>query len=209
MNILMIGPQGAGKGTQAEILSKRLGLPSYSPGQIYREEIAKGTPLGKSVEKILANGMLAPEESTNELMRKRAESKEVAHGYIFDGYPRNHAQFHPYMAFSYPTHVILLELSDEEAIKRLSSRVVCEKCGATYHMLSKPPKAAGVCDACGGKLAPRQDDTPEAIKKRLDIYHNETEPIVEELDEMGVLIRINGDQGIERVARDIQERLGK
>ncbi len=208
--ILIFGPQGAGKGTQAERLAKRLQLPAMSMGQLLREAQKKlvGTELGALIEDITTNGGLVPDHVALDVLKVRLQEPDAANGYIIDGYPRNIEQYNAYIAFDQPTHVFMIELSDEEAIKRLAGRRTCSGCAKIYHVDIDPPKVEGVCDVCGQAVMQRVDDRPEAIAKRLGIYHNETEPMAVEFEKMGVLHRIDGRGTIEEVEEEIKRLLG-
>jgi adenylate kinase len=201
--ITMLGPQGAGKGTQAERLAATLGVPTVSTGALYREEIAKGTPLGVEAKTYMDAGKLVPDSLTNRLMEETAKRADMQNGWIIDGYPRNMIQFDALMTFGQPTHAILVDLSDEEALKRLEGRRSCLVCKKGYHTMFVPPKVTDVCDACGGTLVQRDDDKPDAIKKRLEIYHAETEPIIQKFEELGILHRVDGSKTIDEVEVEI------
>ncbi|KKU73517.1 MAG: Adenylate kinase [Parcubacteria group bacterium GW2011_GWA2_47_26] len=201
--ILILGPQGSGKNTQAELLAKKLGIPMISAGDLWREEIAKKTEFGLKAEPILAAGNLAPNEWTNELMIKRLARPDASAGYIVNGYPRNLAQAQAFEKIASPTHVIELAFSDEEAIKRLSGRRVCAVCGRNYHLIYSPPQKEGVCDIDKGALVLRDDDKPEAVRKRLEIYRNDTEPLFNFYQPRGIVHTINAAQPIEKVFENI------
>ena len=206
--ILIFGPQGAGKGTQAERLAKRLNLPALSMGGLLREEQASGSTIGKQIVEIMTHGGLVSDQIALEVLKKRLEKADAKEGYIMDGYPRNMAQHQAYISFDQPTHVVVIELSDEEAIRRLAGRRTCAKCGKIYHLDFAPPKVADVCDACGGELVQRPDDTPAAIQKRLDIYRNDTSPVSAEYEKMGVLHRVDGRGTMDQVEAEIAKILG-
>lgn len=203
--ILLFGPQGAGKGTQAERLAKRMNLPALSMGQLLREakDALKGTELGAQIEEITTHGGLVSDHVALDVLKERLKKPDASGGYIIDGYPRNIAQYQAYIGFDHPTHVIMIELSDDEALKRLSGRWTCSQCGKIYHQVFSPAKAAGICDACGGVLKQREDDQPVAIQKRLDIYHHETEPMAVEFEKMGVLRRVDGSGTMDDVDAQI------
>ncbi len=203
--IAMLGHQGAGKGTQAELLAKKFGIPVIAPGDMYRREIELGTELGKMARSYVDQGKLAPDELTNEIVKLRLAQFDCAKGFILDGFPRRVNQLALMERLQELTHVFDIEIDDEEAVRRLSGRRVCSKCGATYHVQAKPPKQEGVCDACGGALETRKDDTPEAIRERLDIYHRETRPVIAFYKEKGMVHEINGDQSIAAVHGDIMK----
>ena len=202
----MFGPQGSGKGTQAEMISQDLGIPWIATGNIYRKHIQEQTELGKIAEKYSKEGKLVPDEITNKLVEERINEDDVQDGFVFDGYPRNIEQAKTFGNIVNIDAVLEIAISDEEAISRISGRRVCP-CGMTYHIKFNPPKKAGVCDKCGGELIHREDDTEPVIKERLAIYHHETEPVLDMYLEQGVLIRINGEQSIQDVSNEIFQKL--
>lgn len=205
--ICLFGPQGSGKGTQAERLIETYGVPHLSPGNIFRKAIADQTELGKQVKSILDSGQLVPNEVTNGLMKERLEQEDALDGFVLDGYPRNEGQAAALDSMTSLTHVLLIHISDEESVNRISRRRVCLECGSTYHLDYKPSKEEGICDEEGKDLVQRDDDKPEAIKKRLEIYHAETKPLLERYEERGLLQRIDGMQSIEKVWEDVQATL--
>lgn len=209
LKIVLFGPQGSGKGTQAEMLSKKYNLPILAPGEIFRKEIKDQTELGRLVASLINRGELVPDEITNKIVLNELAQEKYKNGFILDGYPRNIHQLERLEGLVHPTHVIELMSSDAEVIKRLGGRRICSKCGAIYHLKNKPPKIEGVCDICSGKLIMRDDDRPEVIKKRLEVYHQETEPVLNYYFEKKKLIRVNGEQSIEKVFEDIVAALEK
>ncbi|MFC1598278.1 adenylate kinase [Patescibacteria group bacterium] len=204
-NICLFGPQGSGKGTQAEKVTDLFGVPQVSPGNIFRKAVADGTELGKKVEAIMKEGILVPDEITNEMIRQRLQEEDCLNGFILDGYPRNVAQAEALDTMTALTHVIVIDITDEEAVRRLSQRRACNSCGVTYHLEYKPPRQEGVCDTCGKEIIHREDDMPEAIKKRLEIYHTETEPLYRRYEERGILCRFDGSGTIEEVWEEVQK----
>ncbi len=203
MNIIFIGQQGSGKGTQAELLSKRLKLPIIDVGQIYRDEIRKNTKLGQIAKKYVAKGLLAPEKLTEQLLKKELKKRKYKKGIIFDGFPRDLAQLKFLLKHVEIDYVIQIVISRKESIKRLSSRRICPNCGKIYNLLSHKPKKDMVCDRCGHKVIQRADDYPEAIKKRLKIYHKETLPLLKYFKKENKLIKINGEEPINVVFAEI------
>lgn len=206
MNIIFIGPPASGKGTQAEMLAKKINLPLVSTGNLFRQHIINKTKLGQTVEKILAAGDLVSNEITNQILAEEIKNKLT--GFILDGYPRNIEQ-----AIFLKTKVKIdiafeIYISAQEVIRRLSGRRVC-KCGATYHLIFKPPQKAGICDACGGQLFQREDDTEEKIKYRYAIYQKETEPLINFYQQEKILIKINGQPPIADVFKEILEKAEK
>ncbi len=206
--IVILGPQGSGKGTQAELLAKRLGIPAISMGALWRDEIERGTDLGKTAKSYLDQGKLAPSELTNQLMVARIAQNDCASGFVIDGYPRDQVQFAASENFLNLSHVIELEISDEVSLRRLGGRRVCSKCGTNYHVDFKPPKREGICDVEGARLEIRHDDTPDAIRTRLAIYHKETEPILKVYSQKGIVHRVNGESSISSVHEEIVRALG-
>ncbi len=184
-----MGPQGSGKGTQGEKLSKQLDIPAFGMGQLLRDEIGKGSELGEKLNAIILKGDLVSDEDAASLLKKRLENPDTKNGYLLDGYPRNMEQYAVFN-FDTPTHVVLIEIPREESLKRLGGRLTCKGCGkvASQNDGLKPGDA---CD-CGGQWYQRSDDTPDAISRRLDIYENDTAPVVAKYEEQGIVYRING-----------------
>jgi adenylate kinase len=162
MKLIFLGPPGAGKGTLAGLVSKELGVPHISTGDIFRDAIKRGTELGNKVKEIVGRGDLVPDELTVSLVRERLSQPDAAKGFIFDGFPR----------------VVNFRISDDEVVRRLSGRRVCRNCGSIFNVDNVPPKKEGICDACGGPLYIRDDDSVHSIKNRLDVYKNQTEPLI-------------------------------
>ncbi|MFH1187529.1 MAG: nucleoside monophosphate kinase [bacterium] len=204
--IIFFGPQASGKGTQADFLSKELNLPNISVGNLFRNNIKNQTEIGKIAQSYINDGNLVPPKFVNEMTISRLKEPDCKNGFILDGYPRNVEQFEAFEKFTKITHAIEIWISDEEAIKRLGGRRSCV-CGEVYHIKYKPPKVDGICDKCGGKLSIRDDDTPEAIKVRLKIYHEETEPVIKIYQEAGVLIKIDGEKSIEDVSKEVAKEI--
>ncbi len=210
LKIALFGPQGSGKGTQAEMLSKKYNLPILSTGEIFRSEIKKQTELGKLAEALINGGQLVPDEITDKIVVGELVKKKYKDGFILDGYPRNMSQLFTLEKNIGLDWAILLTVSDEEVVRRLASRRVCSNCGAIYNVLNKPPQKEGICDLCGGKLMTRDDDKPEAIKKRLAIFHEETEPVLAHCRERNKLIEISGvglvEEVFEKVIGELEKR---
>lgn len=207
-NILIFGPQGSGKGTQAKMLSKLLHIPHISPGAMYREIQHEDSERGKIVRERLNKGILIPDEITNAMMRERLQQEDCKHGFILDGYPRNKAQADALKTYAIVDYLILINLPDKISIKRIAGRRECPK-GHTYHIEYDPPKKAGICDIEGLSLAQRQDESEEALQRRLTTYHHETKPLIEEYHKQGViLIAIDGSPAIEEVSHAIKTQLG-
>jgi adenylate kinase len=204
MKIVFIGPPASGKGTQAEMLSKKINIHLISSGNLFRWHIIKKTELGQKVEKILAAGNLVSNDITNQIIT--GEIKKNPDNFILDGYPRNVNQA------EFLKNITSLDIALEvfiplgEAIRRLSGRRVCQ-CGATYHLIFKPPQAPELCDLCGGKLFQRDDDTEEKIKYRYGIYQRETEPLINFYQRAGILIKIDGSPPIQDVFKEILDKI--
>ena len=209
LKIALFGAQGSGKGTQAEMLAKKYNLPVLSTGEVFRQEIKKQTELGKLADSLINRGHLVPDEITDKIVLGELAAPKYQNGFILDGYPRNMNQLTVLEKNIGLDLAILLEINDEEVQKRLAGRRVCPGCGAIYNVINKPPREEGVCDICGEKLIVRDDDKPEAIAKRLQIYHTETEPIVNYYEEKEKLIKVNGATPIEKVFDEIVKKLEK
>lgn len=205
--ITLFGPQGSGKGTQAEKIQMFFGIPHIAPGNIFRKAVAEKTALGMQVQEILNAGNLVPDEITNALMKERIEQEDCVQGFVFDGYPRNAIQADALDAMAHITHVIVIDIPTEESIKRISHRRSCFQCGATYHLDFKPPHQENRCDVCGSELVQREDDTPAAIEQRLAIYRSETEPQIARFRERGIVYDIDGMGMIEEIWQRIQKIL--
>jgi len=208
MKIIIFGPQGSGKGTQAELIARRHGLPYISTGDIFRYHLKNQTSLGNKVVEYINNGNLVPDELTNEIVQDRINQPDCESGYVLDGYPRNKAQQEFLADITAVDHAIVIELDDEEAVKRLAGRLAC-KCGLSYHTEFNPPTTKDKCDKCAGGLFKREDDKPEAIKQRLAIYHDETEAIFDFYDKQGKIFKVDGNQGIEDVYQEIDKFISK
>ncbi|MFO8016744.1 MAG: adenylate kinase [Candidatus Woesearchaeota archaeon] len=206
--IVLIGPQGSGKGTQAELLKEKLGVPHISTGDMFRENIKEQTELGKKAKEIIDAGRLVPDELTTEMVRERLSRDDCGDGFILDGYPRNLSQAEALDGFAGISHAIEIHVPDEVSVKRLSSRRQCRNCGAIYG-LNRQPEKEGVCDKCGGELYQRDDDKPEAIEERLAVYHRDTEPVIDLYMKKGILLRIDGDQTVDRIFNDILAGIGR
>lgn len=199
-----MGPQGCGKGTQAKILSKRLGICHISTGDLLRN--AEGD-LKKELDEYMNSGKLVPDELIVKILKERIQEADCNEGFILDGFPRNLNQANLLKNIVDIDKIVEIGLSDEEAVKRISGRVNCKMCGESYNTLTDAhPKIEGKCDSCGGELFRRADDSEEAVKKRLEIYHSETEPILDLYKDE--VVRINGEQSIDSIAKEIEEKVG-
>lgn len=202
MNLMFLGPPGAGKGTIAKRLSAELGIPHISTGDLFRAAIKEGSALGKKVKNIIDAGDLVPDDVTIEVVRERLAAPDVKDGYIFDGFPRTIPQAEALDEISHLQLVINLTITDAQIIKRLSGRRLCPNCGAGYHVTSLPPKKEGICDVCGTKLTTRKDDAPEAVQHRLDVYHRQTAPLLSHYRDRGLIKDIDGSRSIDSVLAD-------
>lgn len=187
--IVLLGPPGAGKGTQAKLLVEKTGLTHLSTGDILRDEVARGTDLGKQAKAYMDRGDLVPDQLIIDMIRGRIES---AHGFILDGFPRTVAQAEALEKITPIDIAIDIDLSRDEVIRRLSARRVCRNCGRIYNLISNPPKVDGKCDVCGGELYQRDDDRPEVIKNRYDVYMAATAPLIEFYRTRGLLAQVDG-----------------
>ena len=204
MNLILLGAPGAGKGTQAEILVEKLGIPAISTGNMLREAIANGTPVGLQAKHYMDNGLLVPDEVILGIVAERVAQPDCAKGFILDGVPRTLAQAEALEAKNVRIdHVVSIEIDDSVIEGRMTGRRVCSKCGASYHIVANPPKAEGVCDSCGSELIIRKDDAPETVRRRLDVYHAETEVLKDFYKGLGKLRIVEGNQPIEDANCDI------
>lgn len=209
MKLIMLGAPGAGKGTQAAVLSERLGIPTISTGNILRAAVKNGTPVGLQAKSYMDAGKLVPDEVIIGIVAERLTEADCAKGFILDGVPRTIAQAEALEAAGVRFDCVLdIEVSDEEIVSRMSGRRACTDCGATYHVTAAPPKAEGVCDACGGRLVQRDDDKPETVLDRLSVYHAQTEPLKEFYAQRGILKRVDNKPTIEATAKAIAAALG-
>jgi len=205
--IIIFGVQGSGKGTQAEMISRHCGLAYISTGDIFRREIKDQTELGKLAAGYINDGHLVPDDITNSMVEKYLNlPASKNNGFVLDGYPRTLAQAQALDAMISLTDAVVIDITDQEAVFRLGGRLAC-KCGLSYHQKFNPPKKAGFCDRCGGQLFVRDDDKPAAIKKRIKIYHQETEPLIDYYENKGLLKKIDGAKEIKLVFEDIVNKL--
>ena len=204
MNLILLGAPGAGKGTQAELLVEKLGIPAISTGNMLREAMANGTPVGKQAKHYMDNGLLVPDEVILGIVAERVAQPDCAKGFILDGVPRTLAQAEALEAKNVRIdHVVSIEIDDSVIEGRMTGRRVCSKCGASYHIVANPPKTEGVCDSCGSELIIRKDDAPETVRRRLDVYHAETEVLKDFYQKLGKLRLVEGNQPIEDANCDI------
>ena len=209
MKLIMLGAPGAGKGTQAEILSQKLGIPTISTGNILRAAVKAGTPIGLKAKSFMDAGALVPDEVIIGIIAEALKAPECANGYILDGVPRTIPQAEAMEQQGVEIDwAVDLEVDDAVIIERMSGRRACLACGATYHIVNAPSKVEGVCDACGGELTVRKDDAPETVKARLTTYHEQTEPLIEFYKSRGKLKTVMNQPTIEATTAEINKALG-
>ncbi len=209
MNIIFFGAPGAGKGTQAEIVSKKLDIPTISTGNIIREAIKNGTEMGLSAKSYIDAGKLVPDEVVIGIIKDRLDMDDCKNGFILDGFPRTIPQAKALDEMGVKIDVVLnIEVSDEDIVKRMSGRRTCPKCGSTYHIEFNPTKTEGVCDNCGTELTVRKDDHPDVVKSRLDVYHSETEPLKAFYEEKGILRTVVGQKELKDTTALTAKALG-
>lgn len=209
MKLVLMGAPGAGKGTQAKIISEKLGIPAISTGSILREAVKKGTEVGGQVKGYLEKGELVPDDIIINIMRKRIAEPDCKNGYILDGMPRTIVQAQELESGEIDVDAVLfIEISDDEIVERMAGRRSCPECGASFHIESAPPKTDGVCDFCGGKLVIRDDDKPETVKKRLAVYHKQTVPVKEFYKDRDEFMQVENRDGIEATTEAVFEALG-
>lgn len=201
MKIIMLGAPGAGKGTQAKKISEKYGIPHISTGDIFRANIKNGTELGKKAKEYMDQGLLVPDELVVDLVIDRFKQEDCLKGYVLDGFPRTIPQAEALDAALQANgetidYAINVEVPDAHIIERMSGRRACLSCGATYHVVNIPPKVEGVCDTCGGELVLRDDDQAETVKKRLDVYHQQTQPLIDFYASKGLLVEVDGTIGM-------------
>ena len=210
MKLILLGAPGAGKGTQAEIISRELKIPTISTGNMLREAMKNGTELGLKVKNFMDNGQLVPDDVVIGIVEERVAKEDCANGFILDGMPRTIPQAAALEERGiHFDAVVSIEVCDDVIEGRMTGRRVCGSCGASYHIAANPPKAEGICDACGKELVIRKDDAPETVRNRLKVFHAETEPLKAFYEKLGVLKLVEGNQPIENATRDILAALGK
>ena len=209
MNLILLGAPGAGKGTQAELLIEKPGIPSISTGNMLREAIANGTETGLKAKSYMDNGLLVPDEVILGIVAERVAQPDCARGFILDGVPRTLAQAEALEAKGVRIdHVVSIEIDDAVIEGRMTGRRVCTKCGASYHIVANPTKIEGKCDLCGAEVAIRKDDTPETVQKRLAVYHAQTEVLKDFYGERNLLRQVEGNQPITKITEEILEKIG-
>lgn len=208
MKLILLGAPGAGKGTQAEMLCAKLDIPQVSTGNIIRSEIKSGTELGNRVKSVVESGALVPDSLVIELLKNRIAQDDCKSGFLLDGFPRTIPQAEALEKICEVDAVIEIFVPDTAIVNRMSGRRTCPACGATFHVTHNPPKKEGVCDTCGAALIVRPDDDPEVVKGRLNVYHEQTEPLIAFYRERGLLKTVDGEKPLAEVAASIYEALG-
>ena len=209
MNLILLGAPGAGKGTQAELLMEKLAIPSVSTGNMLREAMKNGSSLGEKVKYYMDNGLLVPDEVILDIVAERVAQSDCANGFILDGVPRTLPQAEALQAKGVRIdHVVSIEIDDSVIEGRMTGRRVCSRCGASYHIVANPPMVEGKCDHCGGDLMIRKDDAPETVRRRLVVYHEQTEVLKDFYAKLGKLRLVEGNQTIEGANEDILVAIG-
>lgn len=208
MRLILLGAPGAGKGTQADFITEKLGIPVVSTGNLLRSAIAHGTELGKKAASYMDNGSLVPDELVLDLVRERISQPDCRKGMVFDGFPRTLAQAEALDKVMEVDMVLFLKVEDEVIVQRMSGRRTCPECQTTYHVVSHPPRAEGICDKCGAALGIRKDDRPEVVRQRLAVYHKQTEPIVKYYQQKGLLRVIDSEETVEGTSALVAQALG-
>ncbi len=209
MKIVMLGAPGAGKGTQAKMIAAKYAIPHISTGDIFRANMKNGTELGAKAKQYMDQGLLVPDELTLEMIMDRFAEPDCAGGYVLDGFPRTIAQAEALTKSLEDKgdnldYAIDVAVPDENIVTRMSGRRACVACGGTYHLVYNPTKQEGICDACGGELMVRADDMPETVQKRLTIYHEQTQPLIDYYANAGILKTVDGTQDVQKVFEDIE-----
>ena len=208
MKLILLGAPGAGKGTQAEVISEKYNIPTISTGNIIRAALKNGTEMGLKAKSFIEAGALVPDDVVIGIIKERLAESDCESGYILDGFPRTIPQAEALDAMGFEIDAALsIEVADEEIVKRMSGRRVCEKCGASYHTEYKKPEVEGVCNLCGGNLVIRKDDEPETVKNRLKVYHEQPEPLKEYNKSSGKLICVEGQDEVKDTTRLVLEAL--
>ncbi len=214
MNLILLGAPGAGKGTQAKMISEKYGIPQISTGDMLREAVAKGTELGKKAKEYMDRGELVPDEVVIGIVRERLQQPDCSKGFILDGFPRTIAQAEALdkmldeLGMKIDA-VINIAVPEEEVVKRIVNRRTCRKCGAVYHLIYNPPKEDNKCDKCGGELYQRDDDKEETVRERYRVYKENTEPLIDYYRKKGVLYDVDGTKDINGVWEEIDAILQK
>ena len=213
MKIIMLGAPGAGKGTQAKQIADKYSIPHISTGDIFRANIKNGTELGKKAKQYMDQGALVPDELTCDLVMDRIQQDDCKNGFVLDGFPRTIPQAEALDAAlgkinEKMDYAIDVDVPDENIVNRMSGRRACLNCGATYHLISIPPKVEGICDRCGSEIVLREDDKPQTVQKRLKVYHEQTQPLIDYYKNQGILKSVDGTQPMDEVFKAIVTILG-
>ena len=213
MKIIMLGAPGAGKGTQAKRIAEKYGIPHISTGDIFRANIKEGTELGMKAKEFMDQGLLVPDEVTIGMLLDRIKKEDCVNGYVLDGVPRTIPQAESLTKALEEMgqkidYAVDVDVPDENIVSRMSGRRACITCGATYHVQFAPPKAEGICDKCGAELVLRDDDKPETVQKRLAVYHEQTQPLIDYYRRAGVLVSVDGTQSMDQVFESIVKIFG-
>lgn len=213
MKTIMLGAPGAGKGTQAKQIADKYSIPHISTGDIFRANIKNGTELGKKAKQYMDQGALVPDELTCDLVMDRIQQDDCKNGFVLDGFPRTIPQAEALDAAlgkinEKMDYAIDVDVPDENIVNRMSGRRACLNCGATYHLISIPPKVEGICDRCGSEIVLREDDKPETVQKRLKVYHEQTQPLIDYYKNQGILKSVDGTQPMDEVFKAIVTILG-
>ena len=212
MNLVMLGPPGAGKGTQAALIAEKLGVPHVATGDLFREALKSETELGLTAKSYMERGELVPDEVTVAMVRERLQKPDSESGVVLDGFPRTIEQAEALKVLLAEQGeaidaALFIDAAEDELVRRLSNRWTCRNCQAVYNVISNPPHEEGKCDICSGELYQRADDVPETVRNRIRVYWQQTSPLVDYYQDQGLLITIKSEGGIERVQQKIQEAL--
>ncbi|HHY24167.1 MAG TPA: adenylate kinase [Clostridiaceae bacterium] len=213
MRLVLLGAPGAGKGTQAQVISEKFCIPHISTGDIFRSNIKNGTDMGKKAKEYIDKGLLVPDEVTINIVKDRLKESDCKNGFILDGFPRTIPQAEALDGVlsdlgTSLDFVVNISVSDNEIIERLSGRRVCQKCGKSYHIKYNPPTVGGVCDACASKVIQRDDDKEETVISRIETYHKQTEPLIDYYSRKGILLTVEGRELIEDTTKEVMKVLG-
>jgi len=212
MRAILLGPPGAGKGTQADTIVKEFSIPHISTGDIFRKNIKEGTVLGKKAKEYMDQGLLVPDELTVELVKDRLLDEDCKNGFLLDGFPRTIFQADALEKAltsmnQHLDYVINIEVKKELLVERAVGRRVCKDCGQTYHMIFNKPKKEGICDNCGSELLQRKDDTEETVSKRINVYQEQTEPLIDYYTKKNIIVNVDGEKPIAEVGKNIVAKL--
>lgn len=214
LNLVLLGPPGAGKGTQAKSIATEYNIPHISTGDIFRKNIAEETPLGKKAKEYIDQGLLVPDQLTIDIVKDRLSQDDCKKGFLLDGFPRTVFQAESLDKMLQEDDkkidvALLIEVPREDILKRMTGRRVCGSCGASYHVVFNPTKVEGICDACGKEVIQRKDDKEDTVKERLTVYDNQTQPLISYYKECNKLSEVDGTQAIDKVFEDIKSLLGE